>query len=151
MVSQAPCLVPSNLSITINISLICLPLCYFNDLELMRIGNPTLTIGHEQTKQNSIQQRKPKFKYWCTQASSTQAILSGTRREETLWLLQITVCPSDHKMLSLSYLETRLIQLPDRRQNLMFPGGEEQASISNDLESRSSLESSLRRDWGGLF
>lgn len=30
----------------------------------------------------------------------------------------------------------------------MFPGGEEHTSISNDLESRSPLESSLRRDRG---
>lgn len=30
----------------------------------------------------------------------------------------------------------------------MFPGGEEHTSISNDLESQSPLESSLRRDTG---
>lgn len=31
----------------------------------------------------------------------------------------------------------------------MFPDGEEHTSISNDLESRSPLESSLRKDRGG--
>lgn len=85
---------------------------------------------------NSVQQGKMTFKYWCTQAQSSQAILFGVRRGERLLLCEIAACPSDQQYYYCLIWRQRLTQLPERmRQDLMFPGGEQRASISNDLES----------------
>lgn len=131
-VNHAQYLVPSNLSTTINIniSLICLPLHPFRDLGLMWIGNPTLTLGHGQRKQNSIKQRKPwfllvypGFGYWVLLPG--RPVLSGITRKEMLWLLQVAVLPiwSPNAIAILSGDKTHPTHSQEGESNVSYWGG----------------------------